>query len=815
MIYFIAKKISVPGFEGILPIVVGFTEGSDSVFGISELLSDSAVLESTKNTDYEISVAWLPGDRLPIVSFVPEDVSDEQVVNLSSLVDFIEQVKQKYGELNDTLIGRILQQVSNTCELPEAKRRLLISMMYLEYRDSSIEESLGFPIKVGDCLHPNFMIETQKKIEEHNNQFSSVFKSISPDSNVTVFQSVCTDKFFLEIPDRSTLSMLDVEEYASVIPKRTSVCNPYTDKNAYSPDYKELGVGAFLIPLIEGDPANNFLGIQDNEIDYYNALNEWAQYNMAEEFKENNTGEVLDRLSQSYFTELADIIYSWHWAHNRNIPVSFSEGVSNDESDDFDDSTSDASADSRYAYHFREGEDFHLNNAIMTLNEFLAEASLTLGYKVYLEAIIKLGRWGTRKCTALGFDGFELVLDLGTNTVKRNLGSIDSYDVVEINGKNQILGSLISLGSKVADSSFGVEKISIPVGMYLITTLKGKDGNTLPIGQYVSFIDAIKMIESGKLTIDGFDLVNGSTEISIELTDEVTIKELLDEYRQNLDGFLQDPFYRSQELKDLSIRFGSGSNSQNLSMMAILDEAIRDPQLQQNFKVYSLHDESELRDKMLKGIIYSPASALITNVTSTIMPMLLELNRKYLESDRSLKSIWSLWKSALCEYAGINSFWVKEESSKAVKETKSMNAFATQSENSVKSESEENEMEGAPILIRDVAENAVFSKITDFEGRCIGGYTKDESSVNGQMVKKYTFVDNDFLSTVSENRVTNGSVCVLKVLPFLIGDLHAIGTCHNDNIRAYFNSVEAIAKYRNAIKETVDQVMKVKKELGN
>ena len=67
-------------------------------------------------------------------------------------------------------------------------------------------------------------------------------------------------------------------------------------------------------------------------------------------------------------------------------------------------------------------------NAIMLLTSFVEKAKAVVGYQVYAEAVIKLLRWGSRKCSGLLITGYNQIFQLGTNTIRPYIGAISDYE---------------------------------------------------------------------------------------------------------------------------------------------------------------------------------------------------------------------------------------------------------------------------------------------------------------------------------------------------------------------------------------------------
>lgn len=128
--------------------------------------------------------------------------------------------------------------------------------------------------------------------------------------------------------------------------------------------------------------------------------------------------DVLDELSQLELENLATFFYARHWSQNINIPVI----VDNDEDEDTADDVN-----SKYSFRMTKDEKaifssavslnvsdlgVHRQNALLQLTKYLRAASLTVGYRAYIDAIIQLARWGERKPTLLIVDSLDSLADM-------------------------------------------------------------------------------------------------------------------------------------------------------------------------------------------------------------------------------------------------------------------------------------------------------------------------------------------------------------------------------------------------------------------
>ena len=233
-------------------------------------------------------------------------------------------------------------------------------------------------------------------------------------------------------------------------------------------------------------------------------MTEWIEYNIKQEF--GAEGDIIDEMSKAYLEELADNVYAWHWGHNPNTPVNFVEDTVDTDVDSDDKLTAadnenvNTSLASRYS--FRENSDGRsYDNAVLFLNKFLENASASLGYKVYPEAIVKIARWGSRKAKALAFDGYPYIFDFGTNTVEHNVGQISDYEVTLSNGKQYKAEGVIVAGVTAEAPSLqdGTDYGNEPIGVLLRGLMTHKEtGRQIGIPVCYSMWDLINLVQIGR-----------------------------------------------------------------------------------------------------------------------------------------------------------------------------------------------------------------------------------------------------------------------------------------------------------------------------
>lgn len=785
MVYFYLKQVDDPVFEGAIPVYVCNEKGVLT----ENLLRDGSLLSSVSSVVPHPRVVWIPGNNVPVITFDSNVPNLSMFFNLTQYIGIIRNLIARYGSLDDTMKNQVITMFSKQVNSKVAEFIYEVCLAHIGFEDG---QSLSYPINIdaGFLAIGDLATVTTKALEKHNSQFKTVFKSMSGLDNVTVYQQTYTDELFIKIPDRSLLLTQDNIKWEHIIPKRSEVCSPYSDQNAYSPEYKSRNVPDYLIADIEGRKENDYLPIQDNERKYYDALADWIKYNIKEEF--GSEGNIIDAVSKEYLTELAQRVYSWHWSHNPNIPISFI-----DEDADGADQTSNEVA-SKYEF-LNTGDISKLDNAVLALEVFLDNASAELGYKVYPEAIVKLARWGKRKGTVLNIDGYSLVFDLATNKTRRDLGSISDYKIRLVDGKQYKFVCWITPSFNAADKAFNKRVYNnVPIGMVLKSFLSADDGSEIDVPVYYSMFDAISMLESGELAIAG---------LGEPIASDISISILTNDYLANSGDFLQNPFWRSQELKNLCIEFGTSKGDTELNLMSIFDSALMDSNLSSDLEAFAVSSITDLEEKIKAFKIYSKTAALSTGLAGIMFPSI----------DRAADlisggtDVITAWKDALSLWKGVRAVFRQSVSQSVVTEPVVIEPQPQPSVQPIRNFADaqptpQSSIQPQPIqstvnntgfnLILEVSPEMTVAKVVAPNGSLIGGYVRDiYSTADGVKKKRYIMLDKISFRAIPEERREKVAVNVFKVLPYMVRDVEAFANGAASEAPVCFCSKEAVRYY--------------------
>lgn len=483
---------------------------------------------------------------------------------------------------------------------------------------------------------------------------SKYFRSDAQILTKNLFMEKATDKVSLKLPTKEEM-LTDELEWLDLIPYRDDICKPYPQGIEPLPNYKmDPKISKSLYSFIEGDIKNNALDIQDNEKDFYDSLITWVKERTNDTSIPQNDDKnfIISSNVLGYLHELIGVIYSWHWQHNKNVP-----NVIRDHSDDQND---DSNISSKYAFRYVQGDEYSGRvNAIILLIGFLQEAEKELGYRVYPEVIVKLLRWGERKPTALVLEGYPYAFELGTSLTKPYLGDINDYEVLPTeNGCDYEAICFVNSKSPITDkrfwesSGYTNSNITAPVCLVLQQVLVNKKDRTKKqvLMKYLSILDVIRTVLSGK-KIDGIavdECYNIKLTKNIKVDNNLSVKKLRQEYLTNKNNFVVNPFYISNELKNLYITLGVESGADQLS---ILEEGFATNQLESLFGTNSFSTKEEMLGKLDSYKITSIPNAIMINVFKNIYQIFIDVFNELNNTEiSSMDGVLNLYKDKMIEY---------------------------------------------------------------------------------------------------------------------------------------------------------------------
>lgn len=660
-------------------------------------------------------------------------------------------------------------------------------------------------------------------------------------STTNLFQKTCTDKLSLALPSRALLASEDIDYYA-LVPKRANICNPYTIPAMYTTDYKMPGSGvpSSMYPLVEGKASNNTLPIQDNEKEMYEALVKWMQGNIAEEYgksalEADDKNIVLDLNSQGYLNTLLCAIYSWHWSHNPNVP--FYDPENPDEDDD------DAETSSKYSYRMKPGEEYTMRmNAYYPLQDFVRDASVALGYKVYAEAVIKLCRWGDRKPSALYFEGYPKIFDLGTNRTRSYLGNISDYkQAIDANGCNLVAKRIIFDNTRIVATDYTVEHgykyNTFPTGVGIVFAQiyvnKNDPSRKIQLESYYSMLDVVVLLMMNEKGIPtgfkpkGFSVDSeGNVHAPELLDDSISLDELISKYNAEKNSLLSDPFYKNSVLRNLALDMKCESTSGNsMTHLAIISDSIQSD-FNNDSKDNEFHSKEELAEKRANWIIQSAETATTMMVAKELLPIIIDVNNECIgqKATKNLEAILNAYRRFIVKHGyknesdflesgkntevDYNKLCITEEEERKAMQLKDCNAFSGES-----AKEEEKTMANdvvTPITVNAKAEDqfrrsiiktidyskGIIVRVIHYNNDAIGYCSIIDTVSNGVKNRELILHKPDHFEVCKADKrpVRQETTRFTMVINFMLQDLLTIEDS-NARIAIFFDSKECLQYY--------------------
>lgn len=861
MLFTVKRNVALPdGSETVVDIIIGANSpiNPDTYFSAEQLVTDVSLLESYASIG-DIKIAVLNDSRIiyPILDAV---YNTNEVEDVTAVMNLISNNLKKLNTaaLTSTQNKVLVSQLVNKIGL---QQDMAVSIVYycqnfMQYE--RVGEITG-PLNFGPgSFDKRFFVKTQAFLDEINSAYIWPFKSIQPADNKTLFQETCTDSLFLEFPNRNNM-LEESAKLSSYLPKLSELCNPYGMYDI--PDISEYKTNPkfpeHLYSWVEGVASNNTYELYENEKTYYQAIIEWVQFNM----KRSTVGDIdvspenpnIDSLSQGYLEEVCKLLYTKHWYHNLNIPIY--AAISEDEedlTDLLDDSSSSDAVVSDYIFRATAEEKRAASsgiremvidkssrvNALEKLLEFLREASLTVGYQAYAQAIIQLARWGERKPTCIVIKGYAWIFSLGNNKVKPYMGNIQDYTLEMIDGcpleANAALYDSVSLKCKkfLMEHNYPYSTITAPVGLMTTKTLINNTNNgPKKINSYLvySIIDVVESYVNGdnKLKIAGisYDGSTFSASANIDLDNRNTYFSAKSAIKE--EDNLEAPFKSSANFEDLIMELDIRANK-ILTHFDILDSCAIQEDLDHFIELNQFSSKEDLDYKVKNAKIRSKVSAFIYSYGAKLLPIYVKASLRLNELESSGKTItFADVLNVYKEVMEVNtlSIFNTPEGNAENSNTQQMNFFGNTEVNKepvkevANTPTEQVSTAAAttniaattiPVehkfsFLHNPEETAAYMKILDNAGNLVGGARVEIKQVhtsNGAVknVKAYTLVTADSLKSVDINAITT-TMEISNIVYRLMFNLYSYECNNEEQILLYFDSIQTMVYYTKLINQ--------------
>jgi hypothetical protein len=769
-------------------------------------------------------------------------------LGIDSVVAIIQKYLQSYNltELPLNIKTNLRNQLVAKFKLSETVATCVVVSAW-EYLTNFAKETLEDPVNIGPSYYDTrFLVATKDLIDELNISVSWPFTEFTIKENNTHFQQKCDDELFIEFPNRNALLNDESDNMNSFLPKLSDLCNPYgiydlDDMSEYksSPKFPEK-----LYPLVEGQSSNDTTELYDNEKHYYNALVEWVQFNMkntiAGDVDVSTSNPNIDRLSQVYLEELAKLLYTKHWYHNKNIPI-FNQLVEDDLTDLLDSTTND-SVTSDYEFRASNEEKSMINsgarevtikagthiNALELLVSFLREASLIVGYGAYLQAIIQLARWGERKPTKIIIENYSLVFSLGDNKIKTYMGSINNYKIKPVDGCSvsavNALYDDVALKCKqfMIDEGYPYKNVLAPVGLTTVKVLENttdKGPKSIEVFLTYSIIEIIESYVSGSnniniagITYDGNKFTADDVVIDTSLTYQASKTSWA-----NNDNNLESPFKSSRDLYELSLELDVPIPA-TFTHFDVLDACARQEDLDLFIENNKFSSKDDLNDKIRTSHIRNKKSAFMYSLGSKLLPIYFKVSLKLNELKEAggynFGDVLNIYKEVLSKNS--LDIFEKEEKSKSENDnvnnmnvfgnsTTNMDASETTTEQAITPNNIAETVTARFTFIREKSADSKISKIVS-GGKTIGYCAVDYVTVNSKKgpvkASRFTLLQNtpEYESASAGNKTLELSAIIYRI----VFDLYSYEINDENKIFLYFSDLSCMKYYVRTIKECFD-----------
>lgn len=615
--------------------------------------------------------------------------------------------------------------------------------------------------------------------------------------NKTVVMSSPEDEFFIRVPSYDELIG------NKLLPRFSGIYDPYKGTYLTDPEeikqWERINERDYVPPLrttrfkeflneerfkqlnsnitildVTGDPKNNDLDLQPNELRYYNALRSLMDVAMQRENPDMDVESCLEahqysKVVEEYLNNISLMGLFQNWSHNGLVPYNLEDELTIAEVDEDDDdgeykesSNSDNSdAEGKRSFSldmFGNNEAF---DGAALLSNIIEDICRQDPYYA-IEFAIKLNRFGDRKPTRLSILGGRY-LDLNTLTVSTSNGNLASLEIYEDEeGNNLFPISTIRFSDIMTDKQYKnahflqMDSITMDVGLICVRKFKDMEDKQLVC---LSFIDIVEIYRSPKpvCKIKGIDLVDDKFVISQEIVDLVgdnykstrEVTSLIKESTNMAICFLTyDDFKKAFFEEDVW--------NNNYSIISILDEFYSTRDLS-SIGGYSYETKSQLRDLVstgqalpycIRANIFNKVIPLIDQVASFVEKLVIN------DEPFNFGTLISITDKVVASLGFIGSFGTAED----IEQSGKLSNFSKVSNSSSKEDDDEvistkilqNDLNGYKmirIILADAIYNElskVFPKLRDLGDVVVDGTSSKIVGVIGMKSKdEYVLVNPD------------------------------------------------------------------------
>lgn len=522
----------------------------------------------------------------------------------------------------------------------------------------------------------NNVARTLPIIKNYNKSQGHLFTHIKDSTNITSFMNNPDDRAYLQIPEYERLINDDLVDVSTYVPRYNDVAKPYPHPIYSTPYWKDvtrlsseqmririedaaswmdfdvnqnLRIPDFEPGLVLGYAENDGLDIKENELDYYNALTEFIKYDIQRTHTNADVETMYkeQKCSSTMLSYLQELLYfglTLNWMHTGKVQLNYAQWFSNPNSTNDEEESDEEPV---YFYDFDaaiiESKTINLDGAIIDVgpsisksitdagvilfNFIEAAANTGMGLDAYVQAIIKLLRWGHNKPRSLKLGNFDKYLDLNEFTIKSTYGDLSSLQTkLTEDGYEYTAVGYINFVDNFEDSEYlkkcghPEKDIKIPPG--IICEKQLVNGSCQIV--FMSLFDVYSQYKNNPSSrfIRGISVASTSPLLFsvdtsvLEFTDKAKLLMIKDYIEQSQDK--QATYYESDAVKRILLKF-----SESLpSLLVLADVMGSNNTMTKQEELLRFKNEDELYAKIAKVAVGRPRFVLV-GMASAYLPTLL------------------------------------------------------------------------------------------------------------------------------------------------------------------------------------------------
>lgn len=769
------------------------------------------------------------GDRVQLKVAQSEDIPPFVIVGQSQAVN----VSQFYslfssGKVSPNNIPELAKKLQATPGGEIYTAEVLVKVARIGYELEQYLNGKSQPFKIN--ILPVFYSDInscQTRVKLHNGRLGDQPSYITSGINKTNLMSSPDDLFYLELPDYDKLQSGDFT-LQSLMPKG-DVAKPYPHPIYYTPyilaaQGSPLKTQAVLNQLAEvitlteeqkrtipkipdehlfGSDDNNLLDIQDNEREFYEALKELIIFDIKQTFGITNEEEIAEKYKKAtgsrrlleYLQMLVVSAIELNWGHTGKYPIEIKDD--DDDEEDLLDSVNDTDTDEglKDSRSFLDLGQKIVVDGFNIVQEFITRAAVThgAGFDAYIEAIIKLYRWGDRKPKVLKLTDQDFLV-LNTLEYRTSLGIVNYNNPTLVDGYEMVLKSFIIFDERLADRKYkemaGIQEsvLVMPVGV-LVHKMFGEEYQT----RFISLPEVLSVYKKDptRKYIKGLVYNNGtlSLENPEDIHSPVGLRQVVDTVLASKDK--RYVFETPEEYRNLCLEY----EVKDISELGVLFEmSVSDSTMSQWYPSLAFSSKEELAQKLRENPLPIPLY-LKVNIASVILPYYFAVSAELSSKvNPSLEEVTKAY-TEVAQRMGYTSSLQFLKKTEPQKEEELVNKTeepvkeqqVQQPAPAVMQQSSAFESLGS-VLITPVQPGEVVNAIK-VEGKTVGGFVQ---RVNANGKKHYVVVAP---SSVPENSpVAQGSFDTILMLVF--HSLYLIAQDKTKSLTVSFNSAADIKELR-------------------